>query len=162
TDKVLIDSAGNIFAAGTIYNFGDGSPSDFLISKLNTDGVELGQFRFTPANVVTHGSRVTDAVLDPFGNLLVTGITENASFNNDIYTLRIPQDFASEISGRLALQGMTGASPQQALFTFRPTNGGPAFSMEVTLNADHTFALNGIPRDHYTLHVKADQWLAHN
>jgi hypothetical protein len=88
--KILIDPAGNILSAGTSQNFGDGSPSDFLISKLNTNGVELGQFRFSPA---INGSSVSDAALDPFGNLLVTGIAVNAAFDNDIYTLRIPQNF---------------------------------------------------------------------
>jgi outer membrane protein assembly factor BamB len=92
--KVLIDAKGNVYAAGTIFNFGGSSQADFLISKLSANGVALGQFRFTPANVVTHGSKVNDAVLDPFGNLLVTGIAINATFNFDIYTLRIPPDFA--------------------------------------------------------------------
>src|SRR5262249_16689824 len=40
--------------------------------------------------------------------------------------------------------------------------GSLEFSVVVTLNADHSFALNGIPRGHYTLHVKADKWLARN
>jgi hypothetical protein len=91
----------------------------------------------------------------------VTGLSVNVStVSNAMFTVNnVP---VAEVTGRLTLQGMAASAPQQALFTFRSTSGGPAFSVEVTLNADHTFALNGIPRDHYTLHVKADKWLARN
>jgi hypothetical protein len=35
------------------------------------------------------GDDVTDAVVDPFGNLLVTGDGVNAQFNHDIFTVRL-------------------------------------------------------------------------
>jgi len=35
------------------------------------------------------GDFVTDAVIDPFGNLLVTGFGQNAQFGDDIFTVRL-------------------------------------------------------------------------
>ena len=71
--KIVCDSAGNVFVAG----FG------FQVTKLNPEGRVL----FTSA--LLPGDDVTDAVVDPFDNLLVTGDGLNAQFNHDIFTVRL-------------------------------------------------------------------------
>jgi hypothetical protein len=43
------------------------------------------QFRFTPGNIVT------DSLVDPFGNFVMTGEGENATFDEDIFTVRLPR-----------------------------------------------------------------------
>ena len=63
----------NVFIAG----------SNYLITKLTPKGKQIFETRFTP------GNEVTDAVVDPSGNLLVTGTGVNAIFEDDIFTLRI-------------------------------------------------------------------------
>ena len=73
TGKIVTDSAGNVFVAG----FG------FVITKLSPGGAVLFTSSLLP------GDDVTDAVVDPFGNLLVTGIGVNAQFNHDIFTVRL-------------------------------------------------------------------------
>ena len=74
TGKIVSDSAGNAFVAGS---FG------FVITKLSPAGKVLFTSSLLP------GDDVTDAVVDPFGNLLVTGIGLNAQFNHDIFTVRL-------------------------------------------------------------------------
>jgi len=73
TGKIVSDSTGNVFVAG----FG------FVITKLSPGGAVL----FTSSPLP--GDAVTDAVVDPFDNLLVTGDGVNAQFNHDIFTVRL-------------------------------------------------------------------------
>jgi hypothetical protein len=73
TGKIVSDSAGNVFVAGP----------GFLITKLDATGKML----FAPT--LLPGDFVTDAVVDPFDNLLVTGFGQNAQFNDDIFTVRL-------------------------------------------------------------------------
>ncbi len=74
TGKIVSDSAGNVFVAGT---------PGFVITKLNPTGTVLFSSSLLP------GDDVTDAVVDPFGNLLATGFGQNAQFSDDIFTVRL-------------------------------------------------------------------------
>lgn len=74
TGKIVSDSTGNIYVAGA---------DDFLTTKLNTEG----KIQF--ATMVLPGDEATDALVDPFGNLLVTGDGLDAQFNHDIFTVKI-------------------------------------------------------------------------
>ena len=59
-----------------------GTPG-FVITKLNTAGTVL----FSSSLLL--GDDVTDAVVDPFDNVLATGFGLNAQFSNDIFTVRL-------------------------------------------------------------------------
>ncbi len=63
------------------------------------------------------------------------------------------------VTGTISLENYVG-SPQPLTFTFRPTNGGAAFSRTVT--GAGNFSLFDVPRQGYTVHIKADKWLAKN
>jgi hypothetical protein len=65
------------------------------------------------------------------------------------------------ISGAITLNGCVNAA-QALTLTFRPTDGSGDITKTVTLNADGTFSLAGIPRKSYTLHIKGSKWLAQN
>jgi hypothetical protein len=82
--KIMSDAAGNVYVAGSIANadFTIAGPSDYIITKLSPSGTRVFQFRST------RGDDVSDATLDPFGNLLVTGDALNAQFEHQIVTLR--------------------------------------------------------------------------
>jgi len=73
TGTIVSDSAGNALVAGL----------DCTVTKLNTAGKILFSTSILP------GDNVTDAVIDPSGNLLVTGFKQNAQFSNDIFTVRL-------------------------------------------------------------------------
>jgi hypothetical protein len=73
TGKIVSDPAGNPSVAGF----------DFTITKLNSSGKILFSSSILPDD------SVTDAVIDPFGNLLVTGFGQNAQFTDDIFTVRL-------------------------------------------------------------------------
>ncbi len=72
--KIVADSAGNVFVAGT---------PGFAITKLNGAGEVLFSSSLLP------GDDVTDAVVDPFDNVLATGFGLNAQFSDDIFTVRL-------------------------------------------------------------------------
>jgi hypothetical protein len=72
--KIVSDSAGNVFVAGT---------PGFVITKLNAAGTVLFSSSLLP------GDDVSDAVVDPFDNVLATGFGLNAQFVNDIFTVRL-------------------------------------------------------------------------
>jgi hypothetical protein len=74
TGKIVSDSAGNVFVAGT---------PGFVITKLNAAGKVLFSSSLLP------GDDVIDAIIDPFDNLLVTGDGLNAQFEHDIFTVRL-------------------------------------------------------------------------
>lgn len=83
--KVVNDSKGNIFVAGE-----DGT-NDYVVSSLSPMGKMLSTFIF-PTQLLAGG--VTDSVVDPFGNLLVTGYGVNAETGPDeILTLKFPAGF---------------------------------------------------------------------
>ena len=74
TGKIVADSSGNVFVAGT---------PGFAITKLNGAGEVLFSSSLLP------GDDVTDAVVDPFDNVLATGFGLNAQFSDDIFTVRL-------------------------------------------------------------------------
>lgn len=83
-EKIVSDAAGNVFVAGSIPNADTTNvgPSDYRITKLSPSGAVLFQSR------ISAGDEVTDAVVDPLGNVLVTGDVLNARFEHDILTVR--------------------------------------------------------------------------
>jgi len=81
--KIVSDAASNVFVAGTDFNDDSTNPSDYLISKLSPAGQLVFQAR------VNRGDEVSDATVDPFGNLLVTGNALNPQFQHDIFTVRV-------------------------------------------------------------------------
>jgi hypothetical protein len=81
--KIGSDAAGNVFVAGSVFNNDSTNPSDYLITKLSPAGKLVFQTRFN------RGDDISDATVDPFGNLLVTGNGINAQFQNDIFTIRV-------------------------------------------------------------------------
>lgn len=67
------------------------------------------------------------------------------------------------VSGNLTFQGIdAAASAQSVTFTIRPTAGGTAIVRTLTVPATGAFILSDIPPAAYTLHVKADKYLAVN
>jgi hypothetical protein len=80
TGKIVSDSAGNVFVAGSHLV---AIPFGFVITKLSPAGRVL----FAPS--LLPGDDITDAVVDPFGNLLATGFGPNAQSLNDIFTVRL-------------------------------------------------------------------------
>jgi hypothetical protein len=59
-----------------------GTPG-FVITKLNAAGTVLFSSPLLP------GDYVSDAVVDPFDNILVTGEGLNAQFLHDVFTVRL-------------------------------------------------------------------------
>ena len=81
--KVVSDAAGNVFVAGAIFNNDTTDPSDYLVSKLSPAGQLVFQTR------INRGDEPSDATVDPFGNLLMTGNALNSQFQHDIFTVRV-------------------------------------------------------------------------
>lgn len=73
TGIIVSDSAGNALVAGF----------DFEITKLSSAGKILFSSSILPQD------SATDAVIDPSGNLLVTGFGQNAQFSDDIFTVKL-------------------------------------------------------------------------
>lgn len=77
--KIVTDAEGNVFASGDFYSVTELSPAGKSISTFN------GQSQFP-------GVVVSDSIVDPFGNLLVTGNGFNQnSVMNEIVTLKFPK-----------------------------------------------------------------------
>ena len=67
------------------------------------------------------------------------------------------------VSGTIALEGLAASAPAQSVtLTFRPANGAPAFDRAVSIGADSAFSFPDIPAAAYTIHVRADKYLAVN
>lgn len=63
------------------------------------------------------------------------------------------------MSGRITLQGAINQA-QPVTFEFRPIDGSETFTRTLTLNANRTYALTGIPAKQYNVWIKADRWLS--
>jgi streptogramin lyase len=107
------------------------------------------------ASDVTHNvlryNGTTGAFIDVFAN---GGILRNPTY----LVFRVNSAFAT-VSGRVTLQAAVNQM-QPLTFEFRPTNGGQPFQRTITLNANRTFSLSGIPRNTYNLWIKGAKWLA--
>ena len=73
TGIIVSDTAGNALVAGF----------DFEITKLSSTGKILFSSLILPQD------SVTDAVIDPSGNLLVAGFGQNAQFSDDIFIVKL-------------------------------------------------------------------------
>jgi DNA-binding beta-propeller fold protein YncE len=79
--KIVSDSEGNVFASGDFYSVTKLSPAGKIISTFN------GQSQFP-------GVAVSDAVVDQFGRLLVTGYGFDQKIAmTEIVTLKFPKNF---------------------------------------------------------------------
>jgi hypothetical protein len=84
--KAVSDSEGNVFVSG-----GDSSMGEDSVSKLSAGGKLLWTFHYSAQGLT---AEVTDSVLDPFGNLLVTGFgVPSGSGLDEIVTLKLPRNF---------------------------------------------------------------------
>jgi hypothetical protein len=63
------------------------------------------------------------------------------------------------MSGTITLKGAAN-SAVPIRFEFRPTDGSARFTRTMTLAADGSFILTGIPANNYAVHIKGDRWLA--
>lgn len=80
TGKILADGSGNVFVAGLLQ-------SAYFLTKLSPQGtLQFGTF-------FTQGSEFRDAAFDSSGNLFLTGDVQNALFQHDIITLKLPKGF---------------------------------------------------------------------
>jgi hypothetical protein len=125
---VEIDSAGNVYLAGTVGNPGSSNLSDYLAIKLDPNGAKIWEHRFNGRG--NHRDIVADMCLDDAGNLLVTGTSPGSfvSFSDDIATLKFPKDFTGNPSpapAPLAAPTDLSASPasRQASLQWQDNSG---------------------------------------
>jgi hypothetical protein len=79
--KVVSDQSGNVYVSASV----GATPGNYFVTKLTPQGKPVFQFRFSPGNIIT------DTLVDPFGNFVMTGEGENANFDEDIFTVRLPR-----------------------------------------------------------------------
>ena len=66
-------------------------------------------------------------------------------------------------SGLISLDGLSADAPaQNVTLTFRPTDGGAAFARTVPAGVNTAFSFSDIPPRAYTVHFRADKYLAVN
>ena len=69
----------------------------------------------------------------------------------------------SSASGVLSFEGIvSSASAQNVTFLFRPLDGSRDITQTVSVPPSGAFTLSGLPQKQYTLHIKADKYLAAN
>jgi len=86
--KVLSDTTGNVFVAGSMPNSNfNPTGEQYFVSKLSATGTLL----FTKS--FPQGQDVSDAAFDSLGNLLVTGSLINSLGNHEIVTLKLTKGF---------------------------------------------------------------------
>ncbi|MCS6777174.1 MAG: hypothetical protein RMJ43_14195 [Chloroherpetonaceae bacterium] len=66
------------------------------------------------------------------------------------------------LSGRLYLEGRVPAAGLTVPFEFRPEDGSPGFTRNVSVQSNGDFQVNGLPKRSYTVHIKGSKWLARN
>ncbi len=82
--ELAIDAAGNVYVAGTSH--GGGTYRDFVLIKYGPDGSQLWVRRYDGPN---SGTDVPNALaLDPWGNILLTGMSYGVGTYNDYATLK--------------------------------------------------------------------------
>lgn len=112
--------------------------------RLDKQFIEMGAFAGKTLTSIT----ITDRGQTTFQRLLVTAITvSTASVSGAV------------VSGHITLQNAVNQA-QPLTFEFRPTDATQPFVRAVTLNADRTFSLAGIPRKAYHVRIKGAKWLA--
>ena len=80
---VGVDSAGNVAVTGLINGYGS---TDYYTAKYSADnGALLWEKRYGQANGYDNGYALA---VDALGNVIVTGSSDNARFNGDIYTAK--------------------------------------------------------------------------
>ena len=67
------------------------------------------------------------------------------------------------VAGTLTFEGIvSGASPRSVVFDFRDGNGATAFSRTAAVASGGSYSFGDIPTGNYTVHVKANGYLAAN
>jgi hypothetical protein len=108
---------------------------------------------FNPA-MLAYGDINGDSAPD-----VVVGYSSLEAFS----VLRNLSTAAVSVSGTLIFDGLNSAGPSQFVtFIFRPQEGGGEFERPMIVGADGSFTLFGIPRNVYTLHIRAQRYLARN
>ena len=69
--------------------------------------------------------------------------------------------YATQITGRVTLEGCESMNGIQINFTFRPHTGN-SFQKSATINANGDFTLSSIPVGNYNVLVQGSKWLAKN
>ena len=80
---IAVDNSGDIIVTGT--SPGQGTNTDYLTVKYNSDGVELWTSRFN--GLGNNADIVTNLILDLYGSIYVTGYTWNGT-DNDFTTVK--------------------------------------------------------------------------
>lgn len=83
-EAIAVDDGGNVYVIGT--STGPGTSEDIALVKYDSDGSQLWVVRY--AGPSTSNDVVGNLVLDPLGNVYVTGAIDNGSTNYDYITLK--------------------------------------------------------------------------
>jgi uncharacterized delta-60 repeat protein len=86
--SIAVDSLCNVYVTG--YSYGWGTEFDYATIKYNSDGIQQWVARYNGQG--TFGDAAFDIAIDKFGNVFVTGITDNFDSGTDITTLKYNSD----------------------------------------------------------------------
>ena len=129
--EIAVDAAGNAYVSGFSYGQNQNQAYDWTTHKYSPTGTLLWERRHSGPG--TNDDRVTDMMLDPDGNLVVTGFTKNTGdgLTNDVETLtydpagnvvwqrrwtdtaashETPADLDVDAAGRITVTGTTAES----------------------------------------------------
>jgi len=85
---IAVDSFGNVYVTG--YSYGEGTSSDYATIKYNSDGAEQWIARYD--NPDSGNDIVYDMALDDFGNVYVTGESDNNDSRLNYTTIKYNKD----------------------------------------------------------------------
>jgi hypothetical protein len=122
TIRIALDAVGNVHVSGHCY--GTGSGKDYLTLKYNPQGEELWAARYTNLAFPNSEDEAKDMALDPFGNVYVTGKSEQSDPKFNLTTVKYNS------SGELQWVVRTG------------TTRGPQYSSEgadIAVNAEGVY-----------------------
>lgn len=142
TEKIELDSSGNVYVAGWVYNTAASRPY-YLTVKYNSSGVQ--QWVTTYSGHTGNGGTVRDLKVDSSGNVYVTGVSNGASFSgNDVVTIKYnssgTQQWATSYNG--PGNGADDASGLQVDSSGNVYVAGSAYGGSSTLNDYFTVKYN--------------------
>ena len=107
-NSVIVDSEGNVIAAGTINN--QRTVDDFTVAKFTGDGTLLWQQTLAAFNDLLSASDAANSVaVDHEGNVLAAGVIQNLSYDDDFTVAKFGTDwtFCAPEGGVCAFTGTT-------------------------------------------------------
>ena len=107
-NSVIVDSEGNVIAAGTINN--QRTVDDFTVAKFTGDGTLLWQQTLAAFNDLLSASDAANSVaVDHEGNVLAAGVIQNLSYDDDFTVAKFGTDwtFCAPEGGICAFTGTT-------------------------------------------------------